>query len=198
MDIVSNPSNHDLPHRLADFATLSEALDYAALGETGFDFYDSSGRLKEAMPYRELRLRARSLARGLLGIGLSRGDRIAAVAETDPEFAVLFFACQYAGLVPVALPISLNLGGHAAYVEQLRRLLLGSRPALALAPTELLPFLEEAAEGLPGFATRASSPVSVCPAPPRHSSRGPTDPARREPSRPPFCGRALHRVRIPG
>lgn len=38
LDIVSNPSRHDLPHRLADFATLAEALDYAALGETGFDF----------------------------------------------------------------------------------------------------------------------------------------------------------------
>ncbi len=163
MDIVSNPSNHDLPHRLADFATLSEALDYAATGATGFDFYDSKGRLKEAMPYSELRRRARSVARKLLGAGLSRGDRIAAVAETDPEFAVLFFACQYAGLVPVALPISLNLGGHAAYVEQLRRLLVGSRPALALAPTELMPFLEEAAEGLPGLAPRSFGDLEASP-----------------------------------
>ncbi|MCH7563941.1 MAG: fatty acyl-AMP ligase [Gemmatimonadetes bacterium] len=163
LDIVSNPSNHDLPHRLADFATLSEALDYAATGATGFDYYDSKGRLKEAMPYSELQRRARSLARKLLGTGLSRGDRIAGIAETDPEFAVLFFACQYAGLVPVALPISLNLGGHAAYVEQLRRLLMGSRPALALAPTELQPFLEEAAEGLTGLAPRSFGDLEALP-----------------------------------
>ncbi|GMR12934.1 MAG: fatty acyl-AMP ligase [Gemmatimonadota bacterium] len=163
MNIVSNPSNHDLPHRLADFATLAEALDYAASGATGFDFYDSRGRLREAMPYSALRRRARSLARRLLGTGLSRGDRIAAVAETDPEFAVLFFACQYAGLIPVALPISLNLGGHAAYVEQLRRLLVGIRPALALAPTELLPFLEEASEGLPGLAPRSFGDLAALP-----------------------------------
>ncbi len=160
---VSNPSSHDLPHRLADFTSLAEALDYAALGATGFDFYDSRGRLKEAMPYSELRRRARSLARGLLGTGLSRGDRIAAVAETDPEFAVLFFACQYAGLVPVALPISLNLGGHAAYVEQLHRLLVGSRPALTLASTELLPFLEEAAEGMPGLVPMSFADLKALP-----------------------------------
>ena len=163
MDIVPSPSNHDLPPRLADFATLSEALDYAATGATGFDFYDSRGRLTEAMPYRDLRSRARSLARKLLGTGLSRGDRIAAIAETDPEFVMLFFACQYAGLVPVALPISLNLGGHAAYVEQLRGLLLGSRPALAIAPTELLPFLEEAAEGLPQLPTSTVQNLDVLP-----------------------------------
>lgn len=163
LEIVSSPSNHDLPQRLADFATLSEALDYAATGATGFDFYDSRGRLREAMPYRDLRSRARALARKLLGTGLSRGDRIAAVAETDPEFAVLFFACQYAGLIPVALPISLNLGGHAEYVEQLRRLLLGSRPALAVAPTDLLPFLEEAAEGLPWLSARSVHDLDALP-----------------------------------
>ena len=163
MDIVSNPSSHDLPHRLADFDTLAEALDYAALGATGFNFYDSRGRLKEAMPYSELQSRAKSLACKLLGTGLSRGDRVAAVAETDPEFTVLFFACQYAGLVPVALPVSLNLGGHAAYVEQLCRLLVGSRPALALAPTELLPFLEEASEGVSGLAARSFGELEELP-----------------------------------
>lgn len=163
MDIVSSPSDHDLPSRLADFATLSEALDYAATGSTGFDFYDSRGRLTEAMPYRDLRRRARALARRLVGTGLSRGDRVAAIAETDGEFAVLFFACQYAGFVPVALPISLNLGGHAAYVDQLRGLLLGSGPGLAVAPTELLPFLEEAAEGLPRLPTSTVGDLEALP-----------------------------------
>lgn len=157
MDTVANPSDHDLPLRLADFATLADALDYAAEGESGFSFYDASGELKEALPYRELRRRARALARRLLHRGLSRGDRIAAVAETGPEFAVLFFACQYAGLVPVALPISINFGNHEAYVEQLRGLLDASAPSLALAPPELLPFLEEAAGQLPGLDTGSVS-----------------------------------------
>lgn len=153
LDIVPTPSRHDLPTRLADFSTLAEALDYASKGETGFNFYDSRGRLKEAIPYGELRARARTLARKLLGSGLSRGDRIAAIAETESDFAVVFFACQYSGLVPVALPISLNLGGHEAYVRQLRGLLGASRPAMVVASSELLPFLREAAEETPWIPT---------------------------------------------
>lgn len=160
--------------RLADFATLPEALDYAARGETGFDFHDARGRLRESISYHELRRRARSLARRLVGAGLSRGDRVAAVAETDPEFAVLFFACQYAGLVPVALPISLNLGSHAAYVEQLHGLLESSAPVLAVAPPELLPFLEEASEGLSGLRTGTVTDLEAMP-------EASTDP---EPTRP--------------
>jgi len=45
-----------LPQRLGEFSTLSEALDYAARGETGFNFYSSRGALEHVLPYRELRL----------------------------------------------------------------------------------------------------------------------------------------------
>lgn len=148
MDTGASPSTHDLPLRRADFATLADALDYAAEGETGLNFYDARGRLQDSLPYGELRRQSRTLARRLLTMGVSRGDRIAAVAETDADFAVLFFACQYAGLVPVPLPVSISLGNHDAYVEQLRGLLESSRPVLAVAPPELLPFLEEAGRTL--------------------------------------------------
>jgi len=33
------------------------------------------------------------------------------VAETNPDFLIFFYACQYAGLVPVAFPATLTLGG---------------------------------------------------------------------------------------
>ena len=85
--------------RRAQFATLAAALDYAAAGNTGFNYYDGRGDLTATLPYRELREQARALARRLQS--LSRGSRIALVAHTHPEFAVMFYACQYAGLVPV-------------------------------------------------------------------------------------------------
>jgi len=157
LDIISTPSRHELPLRRADFQTLAEALDYAAQGDTGFNFYDSRARLKETVPYRVLRRKARALAARLLDLGLERGDRVAAVAETDANFAALFFACQYAGLVPVPLPISLNLGGRTAYVRQLRGLLETVRPRLAVAPDDFLPFLDEAAEDLQWLPTRSAS-----------------------------------------
>lgn len=163
MDLEPTPSSHDLPTRLADFPTLSEGLDYAAGGQTGFNFYDSKVRLKATLPYSELRRRARTLGRKLLGLGLERGDRIAAVAETDPHFTILFFACQYAGLVPVPLPISLNLGGRRAYVDQLEGLLKAARPSLAAAPESLLPFLREAAGELPWMPIHDTAELETLP-----------------------------------
>lgn len=165
LDTLNSPSDHELPLRRGDFDTLTEALDYAARGETGFRFYDARGRLEAELPYRELRTRARELARRLLASGLSRGDRVAAVAETDPDFAVLFFACRYAGLVPVALPISINLGNRDAYVRQLRGLLEAAEPRLAVALSDLLPFLEEAAEPLPSVSTGTVAEIEDRPEP---------------------------------
>jgi fatty-acyl-CoA synthase len=148
VDTASTPTLHDLPFRAADFASLSAALDYAARGETGANFYTGRGKLYATLPYSQLREDSRTLARKLLGMGLQKGNRVALVAETNPDFLKFFFACQYAGLVPVALPASLKLGGHATYVTQLRGLLKSSDAEIAMAPAGYLSFLEEAGEGL--------------------------------------------------
>jgi fatty-acyl-CoA synthase len=144
----STPTVHNLPFRAADFTTLAEALDYAAQGETGANFYTGRGELYASLPYATLRKEARVLGRKLLGMGLQKGDRVALVAETSPDFLRFFFACQYAGLVPVSLPASVNLGGHTVYVTQLRGLLASSQASVAMAPSGYASFLEEAGEGL--------------------------------------------------
>jgi fatty-acyl-CoA synthase len=144
----STPTEHKLPFRAADFATLAAALDYAAQGETGANFYTGRGDLYAVLPYAQLREQAHVLARKLLGMGLVKGDRVALVAETNPDFLRFFFACQYSGLVPVSLPASVSLGGHSVYVTQLKGLLDSSRAAVAMAPAGYAAFLEEASEGL--------------------------------------------------
>ncbi len=144
----ATPTNNTVPLRLANFSTLSEALDYAATGETGYNFYTGRGELYASLPYSVLREQALSLSRRLLGLGLKTGDRVALIAETSPEFARFFFACQYAGLVPVPLPVSVNLGNQRAYVEQLQGLLRVCKPSVAIAPRELRDLLSEAADGL--------------------------------------------------
>ena len=95
------PLNSSLPLRNASFDTLVEALEYAAEGETGYNFYDGRGELSSVLSYKDLRLQAKCLATKLVGLGLKRGARVAIVAETDPTFHRFFFACQYAGFVPV-------------------------------------------------------------------------------------------------
>ncbi len=140
------PTASGIPLRSADFATLTEALDYAATGLTGANFYNGRGELAVALPYAELRSRARDLARRLQRFG--RGSRVALVAHTHVDFAVMFYACQYAAVVPVPLPAAMHLGGRAAFVRHLRQLLRDCDAAAAFAPAEFVEFLREASVGL--------------------------------------------------
>ena len=139
------PTANSIEFRPGDFATLTEALDYAALGVTGANFFTGRGKQYAQLPFSELRDKARVLARKLLGLGLRKGDRVGLVAETTPEFLIFFFACQYSGTVPVAYPATLIMGGHHAYVKQLSRLIKASRPAVAMASSGYIAFLTEAA-----------------------------------------------------
>lgn len=141
-------SSHELALKRAEFPTLCDALDYAARGETGVNFYNARGELYSSTTYADLRRQALLLARKLSGLGIERGGRIGLVAETSPHFVRFFWACHYAGLVPVPLPAAVHIGGHAAYVTQLRQLLRNCGASAAMAPGEWLEFLQEAADGL--------------------------------------------------
>jgi fatty-acyl-CoA synthase len=146
LDVIK--TNNTLPQRLADFKTLTEALDYAADGVTGCNFFDARGNLKDVLSYKELRNRAQASAQRLLKLGLKKGDRIALIADTEADFIVLFFACRYAGMLPYAMPVPVNLGSHNVYVQQLIGLLKGGDAAIAIAPDDFIGFLKEASAGL--------------------------------------------------
>ncbi len=168
------PTENYLPLRPGNFPTLSQALDYAARGQTGYNFYDGLGRLEYVLPYRQLRHDARELAARLLGLGAERGARVALIGDTRPYFMHFFYACQYAGLVPVLLPATMFLGGRQEYIRQLRRLLQDCQAEIAVAPAEFLPFLAEAAEDLAlrflgdpaAFAALSPAQADLCPAGP--------------------------------
>jgi len=138
------PVNKKIPVKTRGFANLAEVLDYAATGDTGFNFYDHRGELDSVLSYRELRDEAQSLAKRLLGLGLNRGDRVGIIAETDPMFQRFFFACQYAGLIPFALPAGIQLGAHTAYVNTIKRMLESCDATIAVAPSSHVEFLTEA------------------------------------------------------
>lgn len=160
MDLPLLPTLNSCPQRLGDFATLPEALDYAAEGVTGFNFHDGRGVVTQVLPYRLLRRDALALARRLLQAGLRRGDRVAIVAETHPDVVTAFFGCQYAGLVPALVPLPAAFGGRAIYVEHIRRLALAARASALFVPDAmrdwLAPFAREA--GLKAFGSVAALP----------------------------------------
>ncbi len=147
-EFVLRPTPHQNPvlaKVLGGFATLTAGLDYAARGVTGFNFYSSRGQLEHVLPYRELRTRAIATARKLLTTGLKRGERVAIVAETSPDFMAVFFGCQYAGLVPCPMPYSMYIGGKDAYVSRIAGMLKTARARAVILSSDLASHIGEAA-----------------------------------------------------
>jgi len=173
--LLPTPTENSLPLKTSGYRSLADALDYAARGTTGCNFYNGRGELTRVISYAELRARAIELAHRLHGLGFARGTTVALVADTDPDFLVFFFACQYAGLVPVPLPAAVHLGGRNAFVEHLRAMLTDCRARAAFAPESFAGFLAEAAEGLGLHPVgsmdvfRKLAPAAELPAPPAPS-----------------------------
>jgi fatty-acyl-CoA synthase len=140
------------PRRFSDFDTLSEALDYAALGDAGLNFHDPRGVLNRPYPYREMRSDALKMAYRLVDAGIGPGDRIALIAETGAEFAALFFGCIYAGAWPVPLPLPTSFGGRDSFVDQLIVQMRSADPVMLFHPPEL-----------DAMAADAAKPVGVTP-----------------------------------
>ena len=134
-----------LAFRASDFSTLPEALDYAATGQAGANFYSARGDLREVQTYRDLRDQAQSMARRMIRAGLRAGDRVALIAETDSSFLRAFFACQYGGLVSVPMPLPVAFGGRAGYVEHIHAMLGVANATAILCPQPYLEWVREAA-----------------------------------------------------
>lgn len=136
------------PYRPADFATLTQALDYAAQGEAGLNFYSGKGELQETLAYKDLQSQAQIVARRMRNAGLAAGERVAIIAETDANFVRAFFACQYAGLVSVPMPLPMAFGGKAGYISHIRRMIESASASAALCPASLLEMTQAATDGL--------------------------------------------------
>ena len=147
VDIPSPGNQEPSELRLADFDNLSEALDYAALSDAGMNFYNARGVCEHRLTYKAIRQRALIMANRLVGAGLERGERVGIVANMHPDFICSFFACQYAGLLAVPLPVITGLGGAEDYETMLHSVLENSQARLVLGPTSLMDNLSRATEG---------------------------------------------------
>ncbi|MFQ5534109.1 MAG: fatty acyl-AMP ligase [Sphingomonadales bacterium] len=152
-----------LPRRFSDFDTLVEALDYAAKGSKGFNYYSGRGELVATTTFADIRDVAIKHAKRLIGLGLKKNDRVALLAETGPDFACFFMACQYASLLPVPLPLPTSFGGREGYVQQLRRQITSCRAAAAIAPAGMDDLVHEAAKGRQMIFVGAPEEISTLP-----------------------------------
>ncbi|MCA3559851.1 MAG: fatty acyl-AMP ligase [Aestuariivirga sp.] len=142
---VTPTSNRSLAQNLGGFGTLAEGLDYAAKGVTGFNFYSPRGQLQSVLSYAELRRQSMSTARKLLSLGLKRGDRVAVVAETGPEFMAVFFGCQYAGLIACPMPYTMYIGGKDSYIGRVAGMIAAAKAQTVVTGEDLLGHISEGA-----------------------------------------------------
>src|SRR5712692_9623436 len=82
----------DLLDRRADELPTQEAIVYSCYPEFG-------EALNIRWTYQDYRERANAVAKGLLALGLSKGDHIAILAANVPEWPLLMFGAAKAGLV---------------------------------------------------------------------------------------------------
>ena len=133
-----------IPAHRGSFGSTCEALDYAAGGQSGVNFYSSDGQLTASLTYRELRSRALAMA-GRMAAIFDRGARIGVIAETSPDFVVTFMACQYSGMVPAPLSLPAAFGGRQTYEWQISNMARSAGLSAIFAPLALHEMLGPAA-----------------------------------------------------
>ena len=143
LDMLPLPTQRGIALRHGDFDTLCDALDYAATGETGFNYFNGKAQLKDTLSYSELRTRAIDVAKRLVPYA-EKNSRIGIAAVSTPEFAVMFFACQYAGLVAAPVPLPVTLGGRSSYERQLQRMADTGDFHVLLCPESMEPIMRSA------------------------------------------------------
>lgn len=137
-----------LPRRYADFDTLVDAVEYAAKGVRGMNFYDARGNLYNSLTWRETRDKAEAVGRKLVAMGFEKNDRIALIAETTAEFVIFFLGCQYASVLPVPLPLPTSFGGKEGYIDQLLNQMNSCQANAVMAPEYMTELVTDGTKGL--------------------------------------------------
>ena len=111
--------------------TIHAALEHAARSQLGLTFLDGQER-ETFLSFAELYERAQRAAGGLREVGVERGDRIAIVLPTGPEFMDAFFGAVLAGAIPVPLYPPLRLGRMDEFHRRTARMLRACGARLVL------------------------------------------------------------------
>lgn len=146
--VVTPTLDPSLERRYSDFDTLVDAIEYAAKGVRGVNFYDARGNVTETITWKQVRDRAEAIGRKLAGMGFKKGDRIALIAETSANFVSFFVGCQYASVLPVPLPLPTSFGGKEGYVSQLRMQMESCKANGLMAPSFMDEIAAQATDGL--------------------------------------------------
>jgi acyl-CoA synthetase (AMP-forming)/AMP-acid ligase II len=121
-------------------ATLTEMLAAAAQGQESLFFVNRKEQDHE-VPMAHVRKRAISIAADLSARGVRRGDRVALVLPTSPEFVECLFGVLCAGAIPVPLYPPVRLGRLEEYHAKTAAMLRAVDAALVVTDERIRRFL---------------------------------------------------------
>ncbi|MDG1858712.1 MAG: fatty acyl-AMP ligase, partial [Emcibacteraceae bacterium] len=104
--------------------------------------------LETSLTFGQVRERAYEIGKRLVHFGIPKSSTVALIAETNEDFVCYFLGCQYAGLLPVPLPLPTSFGGRDGYTQQLHLQMKSCEASVALSAAYMLPLLDEATNGL--------------------------------------------------
>jgi fatty-acyl-CoA synthase len=149
---------------MAESSTLVGLLETAAESpDGGLRFVDRHEQVRQ-FAWPEILFRARRVAGGLQEAGVVRGDRVALIYPTCPEFFDAFFGILLAGAAPVPLYPPVRLGRLDEYASRTAAMLMAVDARMVLADARvrrlLGPALERARPEL-GCRTTATLPAEM-------------------------------------
>jgi fatty-acyl-CoA synthase len=133
--------------------TLNDMLAAAAQSRVSLFFVNRKEEDQE-VPMARVREHALSIAADLMGRGVRKGDRVALVLPTSPEFVACFFAVLCAGAIPVPLYPPVRLGRLDEYHRRTAAMLQAVDAALVVTDERIRRFL--------GVAVQISAPRLGC------------------------------------
>jgi fatty-acyl-CoA synthase len=116
----------------------------------GFRFDDGTGTVT-GLTFPQLRERTATTARGLVALGVGRGDRIGLMLVDPEEFVVVFLAALRLGAVPVPLYPPRALGQLDAHVRQTATITRAAEAKVLVVTPRLRPLLAQLVGDVPGL-----------------------------------------------
>ena len=135
------------------YATLVEMLDAAAQSDLGLVFVNRKEQDQD-VSFARIREHALSVAADLVRRGVRKGDRVALVLPTSPEFVQCFFGVLCAGAIPVPLYPPLRLGKLDEFHRRTTAMLKAVDAAMVVTDERIRRFL--------GVAVANSAPALGC------------------------------------
>ena len=135
------------------YDTLNEMLAAAAQSGVDLTFVDRKEQ-DHALPMARIREHALSIAADLVGRGVRKGDRVAIVLPTSPEFVECLFGVLCAGAIPVPLYPPMRLGRLDEYHQRTAAMLQAVNATLVVTDERIRRFL--------GVAVQFSAPPLGC------------------------------------